>query len=109
MASSSKYGSFIRNSQPVYPGAFNVSIYNHQLCVLERDLWPVARKSISDWKNEYLACCDECAVQGSCGGFFSSSQLKHSDHIRPIRAEDSCDTACLHPQFNHLTERATEK
>ena len=32
----------------------DVSIYNHQLCVLDRDLWPVARKSISDWKNEYL-------------------------------------------------------
>ena len=29
------------------------SIYNHQLCVLDRSLWPFAVKSISDWKNEY--------------------------------------------------------
>lgn len=25
-------------------------IYNHQLCVLDRDLWPLAVQSISDWK-----------------------------------------------------------
>jgi His-Xaa-Ser system radical SAM maturase HxsC len=28
-----------------------VSIYNHQLCVMPRELWPYCRKSISDWKN----------------------------------------------------------
>jgi His-Xaa-Ser system radical SAM maturase HxsC len=34
-----------------------VSIYNHQLCVLDRRLWPLARRSISDWKNEYMGPC----------------------------------------------------
>jgi His-Xaa-Ser system radical SAM maturase HxsC len=33
----------------------NVSIYNHQLCILDKRLWAFARKSISDWKNEYRA------------------------------------------------------
>ena len=37
----------------------NVSIYNHQLCVLRKSLWKFARKSISDWKNIYL---DECSL-----------------------------------------------
>jgi His-Xaa-Ser system radical SAM maturase HxsC len=65
----------------------NVSIYNHQLCVLPRELWPYSRKSISDWKNEYLAVCTECAVQEACGGFFSSGVLRrYSRHIEPIRA-----------------------
>src|SRR5690606_26581498 len=27
-----------------------VSIYNTQLCLLPKDLWPYSRKSISDWK-----------------------------------------------------------
>lgn len=49
------------------------SIYNHQLCVLPRDLWRFCRKSISDWKNDYLPMCSECAVRNECGGFFSSS------------------------------------
>lgn len=65
----------------------NVSIYNHQLCVLDRQLWPVARKSISDWKNEYLDQCRGCAVQDRCGGFFASSSVRHSDHIRRLDSE----------------------
>jgi His-Xaa-Ser system radical SAM maturase HxsC len=61
------------------------SIYNHQLCVLDPSLWKFARQSISDWKNLFLPQCDTCSVRSSCGGFFSSSQDKHSAGIRPIR------------------------
>ncbi len=63
----------------------NVSIYNHQLCVVPRRLWPYCRRSISDWKNDYLEECRRCAVQERCGGFFTSSlKRRHSDHIAPI-------------------------
>jgi His-Xaa-Ser system radical SAM maturase HxsC len=65
----------------------SASIYNHQLCVLDQALWPASRKSISDWKNEYLDVCDGCAVQDQCGGFFASSSLRHSDHIRRLLPE----------------------
>jgi His-Xaa-Ser system radical SAM maturase HxsC len=65
-------------------GHMNVSIYNHQLCVLSRELWPYARKSISDWKNEYLPVCDGCGAREDCGGFFSSASVRHSDRIRPV-------------------------
>jgi His-Xaa-Ser system radical SAM maturase HxsC len=65
----------------------NVSIYNHQLCVMPRDLWHFCRQSISDWKNEYLPACDHCLVRERCGGFFASA-LQHgfSRHIAPISA-----------------------
>lgn len=62
----------------------NVSIYNHQLCVLDPQLWRFARRSISDWKNEYMPECDKCALRDQCGGFFSSSKLRYSDHIKPF-------------------------
>jgi len=65
----------------------HVSIYNHQLCVLEPRLWPLARKSISDWKNVYLKECDGCSVIAQCGGFFQSGTKIHSAHIRAIRAD----------------------
>lgn len=61
-----------------------VSIYNHQLCTIDEELWPYARRSISDWKNEYLDVCDACAVRSECGGFFSSAKIRHSAHIRPV-------------------------
>lgn len=62
----------------------NVSIYNHQLCVLDRSLWPFSRKSISDWKNIYLEVCEGCGVKEFCGGFFQSAAKKHSLHLRTL-------------------------
>jgi His-Xaa-Ser system radical SAM maturase HxsC len=61
-----------------------VSIYNHQLCVLDRALWPLARKSISDWKNVYLPACNGCAVMERCGGFFESAVKRHSKAIAAL-------------------------
>lgn len=61
-----------------------VSIYNHQLCLLDRDVWPYAVKSISDWKNEYIDECKSCSAVDRCGGFFASAKYKRSEKIRPI-------------------------
>jgi hypothetical protein len=60
----------------------NVSIYNHQLCVLDERLWPFAKKSISDWKNIYLDECQQCTMQEQCGGLFQSAAKRHSSHIK---------------------------
>lgn len=65
-----------------------VMIYNHQLCVLRPELWPYARRSISDWKNVYLAECEECEVRTGCGGFFSSAVLRYSAHIKKFTASE---------------------
>lgn len=62
----------------------HVSIYNHQLCVLKKSLWPFARKSISDFKNIYLNECRECALLEQCGGLFKSAENIHSAHIQPF-------------------------
>ena len=64
----------------------NVSIYNHQLCVLPKILWPYSRKSISTWKNIYLPECKQCRKIDFCGGFFESSMEIHSKHIQPFTA-----------------------
>lgn len=62
----------------------NVSVYNHQLCLVNPDVAPFYRKSISDWKNEYATECKGCRRMNECGGFFSSG-IKHgySKNIRP--------------------------
>jgi His-Xaa-Ser system radical SAM maturase HxsC len=65
----------------------NVSIYNHQLCTLDKRLWPFAQKSISDWKNEYMPECAGCEEVKNCGGFFASANLRYSDHIKPFMHE----------------------
>ena len=67
----------------------NVSIYNHQLCVLKKSLWKFARKSISDWKNIYLPQCESCGVREDCGGFFQWATKVHSDFIHPLPQNDA--------------------
>ena len=62
----------------------HVSIYNTPLCVLPENLWKFARKSISDWKNEYLPECSRCSKIIDCGGLFRWNLKKHSEHIRPF-------------------------
>lgn len=66
----------------------NVSIYNHQLCLLPPSLWPFAKKSISDWKNIYMPECGTCSKKSECGGFFASATLRYSDRIRPFTNAD---------------------
>lgn len=63
----------------------NVSIYNHQLCVVNEDIWSFCRQSISDWKNEYVSTCQFCTKRIDCGGFFASGvQHRRSDHLHAI-------------------------
>lgn len=44
---------------------------NAPLCALPRHLWDRAHKSISDWKNVYVADCDACSVRERCSGLFA--------------------------------------
>lgn len=76
-------------TEALVAGGMNVMLYNQQLCVLDRQLWPFARKAISDWKNIYLESCNQCDLINDCGGLFKSSALRHSSHISPIRCESS--------------------
>ena len=59
-------------------------IYNHQLCLIDRESGRSPCKSISDWKNEYHPECLDCSVVDDCGGFFFSAKYRYSDHIKAI-------------------------
>ena len=62
-----------------------VSVYNHQLCLVNKDVESAYVKSISDWKNEYLPECGGCNRVNDCGGFFSSGvRYGHSKSIKPF-------------------------
>jgi His-Xaa-Ser system radical SAM maturase HxsC len=63
----------------------NISVYNHQLCLVNPDIQPYYRKSISDWKNEYAPECQNCTKQRECGGFFASGvKFGYSKHLTPF-------------------------
>ena len=61
----------------------DVAIYNVPLCLIPRECWPFAKRSISDWKTKYVECCDTCAVKEQCCGHFSTSTQLY-EGINPI-------------------------
>ncbi|MFZ6731200.1 His-Xaa-Ser system radical SAM maturase HxsC [Undibacterium sp. Ji42W] len=46
-------------------------LMNAPLCALPSQLWPYARRSISDWKNVYAEECHDCQVKAQCSGLFA--------------------------------------
>ena len=79
----------------------NISIYNHQLCLINDDILPYYRKSISDWKNEYDPTCEPCQVRDQCGGFFNSAKYGASSQIQALKYDGS-------PLYNHKESPANE-
>lgn len=61
----------------------DVAIYNVPLCLIPRECWPFAKRSISDWKTKYVECCDTCVVKEQCCGHFSTSTQLY-EGINPI-------------------------
>jgi His-Xaa-Ser system radical SAM maturase HxsC len=56
----------------LHNAGLRTSIYNLPLCVLPSQLWPFAKRSISDWKRMDLPECSRCQAQQKCCGVFSS-------------------------------------
>lgn len=63
----------------------NFSIYNHPLCLLKKELWSFAKKSISNWKRKYAEICNGCTQLNNCGGFFKSTINELERYIRIIQ------------------------
>lgn len=62
----------------------HVSVYNLPLCIINKELWLFARRSISDFKNIYLDECENCASKTQCCGLFKSSEMAHSRGISKL-------------------------
>lgn len=73
----------IEAAQIIERARIPVSVYNHQLCVLDPRLHHLARRSISDWKNFYFEICNDCTAKDDCAGFFASNSRRHSRGIMP--------------------------
>lgn len=73
-----------------------IFIYNHQVCLLPKQLWRFAVASISDWKTGYSELCQHCDVKGYCGGFFTTSDpLYIPSQVFPIHLDyDDKEALC---------------
>ena len=60
-----------------------VAIYNIPLCLLPKECWSFAKRSISDWKTKYSEKCNNCVVKERCCGLFSTS-INEYEGIKPL-------------------------
>lgn len=67
---------------------YDVGLYNFPLCAIDKDFWPIAAKSISQYKNVYHANCAQCAAKPICGGFFTTTMSIAKPEVFPIRVEE---------------------
>ena len=58
-------------------------LYNYPLCIVEHDLQPIYRKSITPSKIEYLPECETCRRKHECGGFFRTTKIMPDVTVRP--------------------------
>ena len=81
-----EYASELRDAVK-YLSAFHhdVSIFNLQLCIVDEAVRKFARRSISDWKVDYLPVCEACSMKSECSGFFGTDGLRASRGISPIQ------------------------
>ena len=61
------------------------NLYNFPLCNLDKRLYSIAHKSITDYKVRYMQKCEECLVKDQCGGFFNSTINIKDIKVKPIK------------------------
>jgi hypothetical protein len=61
----------------------------YQLAAGLQALVQETNERLSDWKNDYLDICRSCSVQDACGGVFTTSGKRLSQHLRPVPGSGS--------------------
>ena len=61
------------------------NLYNFPLCCIDKRLYSISRKSITDYKVRYKEECEGCTAQDWCGGFFNSTINIKDITIKPIK------------------------
>ncbi len=58
-------------------------LYNYPLCIIDKNLQPLYRRSITPSKIEYLPECESCRKKDECGGFFRTTKIMPDIAVRP--------------------------
>ncbi|MFD3158748.1 His-Xaa-Ser system radical SAM maturase HxsC (plasmid) [Haloimpatiens sp. FM7330] len=61
------------------------NLYNFPLCYINKELWQISAKSISDYKVRYTEKCLDCKVKNLCGGFFESTYKLGKVNVKPVK------------------------
>lgn len=79
-----EYASYLKEAVEILDSwGIAVAVYNIPLCLLPKECWPFAKRSISDWKTRYSKICEDCRMKDKCCGLFSTSTKEYLG-LKPI-------------------------
>lgn len=62
----------------------DVGLYNFPLCTIPKQMWPLAKQSITPSKVRFYEECDQCVEYDACGGLFYSTFALNLCKVNPI-------------------------
>lgn len=62
----------------------DVGLYNFPLCTIPKQMWPLAKQSITPSKVRFYDECQHCREYSACGGLFYSTFLLKLCKVNPI-------------------------
>ena len=106
------YRTFFEAAKPVIRrlvhAGIDVGLYDFPLCAVGKAYWPLAMKSISEWKVRYPQACNACDEKRACGGLFRSTFLLGLFPVHPIcqakEAEAALDARRTPPILCHIKD-----
>lgn len=68
----------------IIKSGITVNLYNFPLCNIDKRLYSIANRSITDYKIRYKEECEKCDLNKMCGGFFASTINMKDIKVHPI-------------------------
>lgn len=62
----------------------DVGLYNFPYCMIDKNYWPIAQKSISAYKSVFNDECENCLLKEECCGIFQSTKNFYKPKVYPI-------------------------
>ena len=78
------YSAAAKGIQRLVLTGIDVGLYNFPLCSIPKNVWGLAKESISTEKIRYPLVCDECIMKNACCGLFSSTMSLKLYNPKPI-------------------------
>ena len=66
----------------------DVALYNFPHCMIDKEYWPIAQKSISAYKSMFYDECSNCKLRDICCGIFLATMNYYKPTVYPIIDED---------------------
>ena len=62
----------------------DVGLYNFPYCMIDKEYWYIAKKSIAGYKSKFYDKCDSCRLRNDCCGIFEATMKFYHPEVYPV-------------------------